>query len=105
MRLSSPSDDSISGRRCVCSRVRTTSCGYVTTDAVIFAAAEHSRIDWFESGPCVRPSASSSSSQHRGCTGETGEGKHARAQILSCSYSGNCTATCEMPRRLGTRPR
>ena len=36
--------DGSKSRRCVCRRVRTTSCGYVATEAVIFATAEQMRI-------------------------------------------------------------
>ena len=44
-----------SGFRSVCSRVRITSCGYVTTDAVIFDIAEHSRNCVGESVSFERP--------------------------------------------------
>jgi hypothetical protein len=41
--LTMPSEEASSakGRRWVCNRVRTTSCGYVAIEAVIFAMAEH----------------------------------------------------------------
>lgn len=68
---------------CVCSRVRTTSCGYVVTEATIFDAAE----------------------QPRNCRGVKSSDELRRAQDLSCSYRGNCTPTCRIPRRLGNRPR
>lgn len=50
--LTIPSDDmsSANGLFCVCNRVRTTSCGYVATEAVIFAIAEQTRMARGESG-------------------------------------------------------
>lgn len=57
-RFTIPSDDmsSANGRLCVCNRVRTTSCGYVATEAVIFAIAEQRRMARGESGASEEPS-------------------------------------------------
>lgn len=57
-RFTIPSDDmsSASGRLWVCNRVRTTSCGYVAIDAVIFATAEQARMARGEIGVSEEPS-------------------------------------------------
>lgn len=47
---------SANGRLWVCNRVRTTSCGYVAIEAVIFAIAEQRRIVRGVSGTSEEPS-------------------------------------------------
>lgn len=57
-RFTIPSEDmsSANGRFWVCNRVRTTSCGYVAIEAVIFAIAEQVRIVRGGSGTSEEPS-------------------------------------------------
>lgn len=87
-RFTIPSDDmsSANGRFCVCNRVRTTSCGYVATEAVIFAMAEQRRMARGEIGASEVPSEIANYVRiiHHRVSREFG-GINLRAQIFNCS--------------------
>lgn len=85
-RFTIPSDDmsSDSGRFCVCNRVRTTSCGYVAIEAVIFAIAEQRRIARGASGTSERPSEITYRWVRIACSRRP-QRTDSRAHIFSCS--------------------
>ena len=78
---------SASGRLCVCNRVRTTSCGYVAIEAVIFAIAEQRRIARGGGGASEVPSTFENyvqMAQNRVPRENIGE-SNLRAHIFNCS--------------------